>query len=833
MILPEYRHGTPLWSHTLSDNWTVEWDTCEKPLSARVPGYAQHDIFDAGLLPEPFYGTNENQWQDVCDKDFTYRCSFDINDSLDEYTHVELVCDGIDTCSSIELNGTHLRDTDNMYRTWRCDIRDLLQPGKNELVIKIKGARPAAMEKRRQYQESSPILSHVEPEEARNFLRKMPCSFGWDWGIKLPLAGIWKPVRIEAWSDARIVAAPTWTKEITDTSAILDGWVMLQRERNEDVHYNIDIALLAPDGSTAISKNYTAQHDSVPFSLTVPQPQLWWPLGMGEHPLYTLRIELSLGEKLLSYTEQRIGIRTVEWDTSPDDNGAAFYVRVNGLPVFAKGANWIPADAIPSRIQKDDYTRLLSDAAEAGMNMIRVWGGGMYEHDIFYETCDSLGLLVWQDFMFACIVYPVYSEFLRTVAAEARDAIVRLQNHPCLALWCGNNEVEEVVSLWQSLPENERQDYDMLFEYVLHGITHSFDPSRTYWPSSSHARFSTDVKREDSGDTHVWDVWHKQKPFSVYQSHKDRFCSEFGFQSFPHIHTIRTYVPDDQMQVDSPIMMFHQRSGEWANTYIAKVIREHFGAPKGFEEELLLSQLAQADAIESGVRHWRSRRDNNRCMGTLYWQINDNWPVASWSSIDYFGRWKALHYAAKRFYAPVILSTQYTENTLACTLVNDLTTPLDGTLTVRIMSYTGDIITEEKTHHSVAELTAKQLISLTVSDICKASPLHHCMCLFDWTSPTLNTRHIVPLTPLSKAELPPPEITVNQKDSCIQLSSKNFAAHTVLDTQDTKTQFTDNFFHLLPGEHRILQTKPVGNTPGDNAKALSTLKIRTLADLIQ
>jgi len=287
------------------------------------------------------------------------------------------------------------------------------------------------------------------------------------------------------------------------------------------------------------------------------------------------------------------------------------------------------------------------------------------------------------------------------------------------------------------------------------------------------------------------------------------------------------------MQIDSPVMMFHQRSGEWANTYISKVIREHFGTPSGFEEELLLSQLAHADAIEKGVRHWRSKRDDQRCMGTLYWQLNDNWPVASWSSIDYFGRWKALQYAAKRFYAPVILSARYADDKLTCTLISDLKIPLNGTLSIRLLTYTGDTIFEEVSHHTIASLTAKKLVTITVSDICKNTPLNRCFCLQEWRSEEANARHIVPLTSLSKAELPAPELSFNVSGSSIELHAKSFAAHTILDTSDKNTQFTDNFFHLCPGEKCILHTKPAGGTRCDPTNALSTLQVRTLTDLIQ
>jgi beta-mannosidase len=796
--------GTPRQTQPLDHGWTLGWDGAV-PMPARVPGYAQHDLFDAGLLPDPFWGTNEHAWQAACDRDYTYACSFEVTADMLAMPRVDLVFDGIDTCAAIELNGHAIASVDNMYRTWRFSVKDALKPGRNTLRVVIASPIRAGAQAQQAHEHESCLGPRCK--EPRVYLRKMPCSFGWDWGIKLPMSGIWKAVRLEAWGPARIATVWHETKLCGDQRARLHGWITF--ERTAPCPVAVHMQLRGPDGTVYDLDRQIDEHlDSVSFLFDLEQPALWWPNGMGAQPLYTLTATASVDGQVLSACERRVGVRQLELVNAPDAIGSTFHFRVNGRPFFAKGANWIPADALLSRLDARVYRRLLGAAATAHMNMLRVWGGGFYEHDVFYELCDELGLLVWQDVMFACSFCPSHRSFLYNLAAEVRDMLARLQHHACIAIWCGNNEVEQAV-LWHKLAPDERREYDFLFEEYLAGVVHVADPSRTYWPSSSHAPFSNLPQRQDSGDTHYWGVWHGRQPFESYLERSDRFMTEFGFQSFPDLHTVRRYAAPEDFDLASEVMRFHQRSGEHGNQRMRETMLERYGLPAAFADQLTLSQVQQAEAVRIGVEHWRRHRTGHQCMGALYWQLNDNWPVASWSSIDYFGRWKGLHYAACRFFAPLLVSSHLRDGNLVVTLVNDTDQRRAGRLTWQLRTYAGRILRAGSIRARMPADAAQDLVQWTCADLLGDTPATACYFVAVWRDRYSTARGILHLAPLKDAALRDPGLAVAVADTTVTVSARHFAANVYLDCDDPAWQFSDNFFDLLPREQRVVQLVPV------------------------
>lgn len=822
-----YCNGSATITRELHANWNITWPGAEQPLAARVPGYAQHDIYDAGLLPDPFFRDNEHIWQPWCDRDYIYTCTFDADEELRACARVELVFDGIDTVADVWLNEQKILSVDNMYRTWRVGVQDVLWPTGNVLRIAFQSPVRVCAEREAQYKNSSAVLS--VPLDERRHLRKMPCSFGWDWGIKLPLTGIWKGVRLEGYSAARIAEVWHATVKADGKHARIEGGVRIVR--TAACACEARITLTAPSGAVQQQILQIPEGpDTAAFAFDIAAPALWWPNGMGAQPLYILEATLLHNGAVVSVCRQRIGIRTLELVQEPDAFGQSFYFRVNGVPVFAKGANWIPADAIVSRITAADYRRLLTAARDAHMNMIRVWGGGMYEDDAFYDTCDELGLLVWQDFMSACTLMPTYREFLESFGDEARDALARLRHHACIALWCGNNECEEVL-IWRKLDAACRREYDFLYDEYLRGVVNSMDTARPYWPSSPHSPRSLNPHRQDCGDTHYWGVWHGDQPFEAYLSRTDRFMSEFGFQSFPDMHTVQRYTTPEDHELESPVMRFHQRSGDKGNARMRETMAERYGLPQAFDDQLIVSQMVQADAIRLGVEHWRRHRRARQCMGALYWQLNDNWPVASWASIDYYGRWKALHYAAREFFAPVLVSPYCENGMLHVTIVNDDLTARRGRLRWTVRSYAGRVINKGVARAVVPGGDAAQVFSAPSEEILRGHELVECYLECEWRDARGASRRILHFGSLRDARLCDPELSVSREGAVVRVRAKRFAAHVYLTCNDGRLQISDNFFDLLPREERVVELVPVSKAVPDEVYAAVEVQARSVYEL--
>ena len=625
---------------SLNGAWLLDIPGSQFPrINAAVPGSVYHDLLTAGQIPDPFYRDNENEALKIMDHDFIYSRDFEVSPELLSCDRVLLRCEGLDTLATVTVNGTQVGAANNMHRIWEFDVKGVVKAGRNHICVKFDSPTRFIKEA----YAASPADGTSDAMVGFPLLRKAHCMFGWDWGPRLPDAGIWRDISLIGVSTARIrdvmvlqehesgkvtLTVNTHVTEITGTAPVA-------------------VRVTAPDGAVLTGTGKQAVFE-------IAQPRLWWPNGLGEQPLYT--VEVTLGDGLDRWCK-RVGLRTLTVTRKKDEWGESFCHCVNGVDVFAMGADYIPEDNLLPRVNPARTRRLLEDAKAANMNCIRVWGGGYYPDDFFYDACDELGLLVWQDFMFACAVYNLTEDFEENIRAEFIDNVRRLRNHPSLALWCGNNEMEQFVAYgeWVSCPQ-QKADYIKMYEYIIPKILKVEDPQTFYWPASPSSGGSFDEPQDPNrGDVHYWDVWHGLKPFTDYRNYLFRYVSEFGFQSFPCMETIEAFTKPEDRNIFSYVMEKHQRNAS-ANGKIVSYLSQMYLYPRNMELLVYASQLLQAQAMQYGVEHWRRNRNGNHCMGAVVWQLNDCWPVASWASIDYYGRWKALHYYEKRFFAPVLIS---------------------------------------------------------------------------------------------------------------------------------------------------------------------------------
>lgn len=645
-------------------DWTLHEYDGSRTWPATVPGCVHTDLLAAEAIPDPWYRDNEKDIHWVCEKDWLYSREFVVEADLLERDHVTLCCDGLDTFAKVMINGKEALAADNMFRFWRVDVKHLLKAGENKIEVLFRSPLPYMKQRDSERRLPGWNIFH-EDFYGKSYVRKMGCAFGWDWGVMAPTAGIWRDIRLEAW-DARLddvkitqqhSAAGSENNQValnvrTTTQGLADAKSKLR-------------ATLQFEGQTVASSEADAPAtpgEAAGLKLDVPDVQLWWPNGLGDQPLYDCTVELldEAGQTIDTRT-LTIGLRDLQLIREPDEFGESFRFRCNGVDFFGKGANWIPCDVWPSRISRETYDDLLGSAAEANMNMIRLWGGGLYEQPAFYEACDRLGLLIWHDFMFSCSTYPWWDEaFLESARLEAIDNVRQVRHHPSLALWCGNNEIEQGMPGWeQQAPDYIDWDgYKVLFDDVLAKVVAEEDSVTPYWPSSGHTpegdgRDRADHRDPTAGDAHAWSVWFGGQPFEAQRDWVFRFMSEFGFQSFPEPRTIESFTLPEDRDLSSWVMDYHQRSGP-GNQTIFKYLLEWFPMPRDFEQLTWLSQLTQAICVQYAAEH--ARRIQGRMDGLMYWQLNDLWPGATWSSVDVFGRWKALQHFARRFFAPVLVS---------------------------------------------------------------------------------------------------------------------------------------------------------------------------------
>ena len=660
----------------LNGRWQMKRTDSTSWQEAAVPGSVYNDLLRSGGMEDPFYRENEYGAFEISKYDYEYRRDFHIDPDILEYDVVNLVCDGLDTLSTVYINGGEILSADNMHRTYEADVKKWLKAGANDIRVVFKSPVEYVLKK----QAERPLINSGDAVEGISHLRKAHYMFGWDWGPKLPDMGIWRNIFIQCFNRARLDDVYITQNHISG-KVKLDVRVKIEEiKKTADSDYAVRAEVTGPDGAV-LRGEAPAGGSEEHIGIVIENPRLWWPNHFGGQPLYTVKVTLLENNIELDGRTFRIGLRTLKVIREKDRWGESFRFEVNGVGIFSMGADYIPEDNILGRLSREKTETLIRSCAEANFNSIRVWGGGYYPEDYFYDLCDEYGLIVWQDFMFACGVYELTDEFRDTVIREAADNIKRLRHHASLGLWCGNNEQELGWASWgwsESCSWKLKEDYIELYEKILPEIVRENDPETFYWPASpSSAGEFHDPNGENMGDMHYWEVWHGRKPFTEYRKIFPRFMSEFGLQSFPCVKTIESFALPKDMNIFSYVMETHQKCGT-GNEKILYYISQNFRYPKDFGSLLYVSQLIQAEGLRYGVEHWR--RNRGRCMGAIYWQLNDCWPVASWSSIDYFGRWKALHYTAKRFFAPVLASACEEGTKVSLHVSNESSDQFEGVL---------------------------------------------------------------------------------------------------------------------------------------------------------
>ncbi len=796
-------------STTLSLNgiWRFGQVAASETHEALVPGCVHTDLLHNQMIPDPFWGSNELDLQWIEETDWVYTRSFQVDAALLAHEHVELVADGLDTLATIVLNGHEIARTDNMFVGYRFDVRALLLEGENTLRITF--ANPMAYIRERLPSHSFPEWN--DPVGGSSNIRKEQCSFGWDWGPRFATSGIYKNIALEGWNTNRIVHV-----------------AIAQEHANSTVDVVVTPHLAVPDATSHFRCRLTfdgaviAQAEgSGTIALTVEQPQLWWPNGFGAQPLYTLDVELLAANQTHDTWQRRIGLRTIVLDRHADEWGESFQFVVNRRPIFAKGANWIPNHCFVASQSRADYEPILQSACDAHMNMLRIWGGGIYEMDDFYDLCDELGLLVWQDFMFACSLYPGDEHFLDLVEQEAAYQIPRLAHRACLALWCGNNEIEQMPNEIVATPER-KQAYERLFYDLLPAAVERHDGITPYWPSSPHnpEGYEQGFNSERAGDAHFWDVWHARYPVKRYEEMKFRFCSEFGMQSYSSPTVAKTFCDPEQMNVFGPAMENHQKNAA-GNQIIFDYVSRLYRYPKDYAALAYLSQLNQAYCMRVGIEHFR--RSMPRTMGALYWQLNDCWPVFSWSSLEFGGRWKALHYEARRFFAPALVSAHvlgderagkgnYLQNTIhdidVYTVYDDIE-GCEGILRWSLYSMHDEIVDHGSTEVVLRYGESTRQLQLDFANALAAHGRQH-LYLRVWLEigGTVASEQTVFFTAPRFLELRRAPVTTSVEETsdgyAIEFTSSVFQHRVAFDITDAPYHAVDNYFDLYPGiPHRV------------------------------
>lgn len=643
----------------LSEGWELITQDREV-FDTQIPGSVYSTLFEHGKIADPYWRDNEEKVFDLSEKNYEYHLKFDVDETLYGKQAIILEFEGIDTLADIYLNGAFLGHTENMHRCWKYNVSDCLKREENDLKVKLYSPVYYIRE------QDCRCRCNGAPESMQGFphLRKAHCMFGWDWGPHLPDLGIFREVNLYGYEgkrieDVRIRQHHRENGVWLEISAEVQDLAGRKAEPGNDVGTGQNSGNCGTEYRVIITdpKGKCREYGNSPERIKIENPALWWPNGYGGQPLYTVEVLLFGNGQLLDSVQKRIGLRTMTVDTSEDEFGSQFAHVVNGVKIFAMGADYIPEDSILGRTGRERTRELLENCRMCNFNVIRVWGGGYYPDDWFYDLCDEMGLIVWQDFMFACAVYDLNERFEENITEEIVQNVQRIRHHACLGLWCGNNEMEMFMSdnMWIRNAK-QKSDYVYMSQYMIPGILKETDPDTFYWPSSPSSGGGFDIPNDENrGDSHYWEVWHGGAPFTEFRKFYFRYLSEFGFQSFPCLRTVESFTLPEDRNIFSRIMEKHQRNGA-ANGKIMNYLSQTFLYPGNFETLLYASQLLQAEAIKYGVEHLR--RNRGRCMGTIYWQLNDCWPTASWASIDYFGRWKALQYYAKRFFAPVLLSCE-------------------------------------------------------------------------------------------------------------------------------------------------------------------------------
>ncbi|MFT4611118.1 MAG: beta-mannosidase [Gammaproteobacteria bacterium] len=804
------KHDLPV-TINLHNDWQFKAVTDSMWQTATVPGNIHSDLLNHKLIEHPFIGANEDSLQWISETDWEYKTSFSVDKKTLLKKHIELNFEGLDTYASVFLNDSLILETNNAFREFSVDVKSALKP-QNELKISFEQTSISEEKEKAK-------LNYQLPEGNRIFTRKAQFQYGWDWGPKLNTSGIWRPVILNAWNDFKI-------KSIQITQATLEkdkAGLIIDLETKNIVTTDLSFDIYVNDSLTKTLEKLPTVYPSI-LPLIIENPKLWWPHNLGEPYQYKIKVVARDDKTILDSISVNKGIRTIELITEKDSIGESFYFKVNDVSVYMKGANYIPQNSLQNQVTDAHYEKLLDDVVDANMNMLRVWGGGIYENDMFYDLCDEKGILIWQDFMFACAMYPGDKDFLDNVKEEAIQNVKRLQNHASIALWCGNNESSEGWNRWgwQANRSDDEKDeiwnnYLKVFDSILPAAVSKYS-NTNYWQSSPRfGRGNPNYKTE--GDAHNWWIWHDAYPFEHLEENVPRFMSEFGFQSFPSYEAIRYINQSDSIEMSSAGFKNHQKHTRGFQL-IDEYMKRDFPVPDNTEDYVYVSQLLQAYGITKGIEAHRRAKPYN--MGTLYWQLNDCWPAVSWSSIDYFGNWKALHYQAKKSFENVLISAIIEDNQVKIYIVNDHLEPVSGQLKVSLIDFQGNNSIEYNKEQITVFRSSSKLVfnkDLTIKD----KSTSFLRVTFDNKTQLVYFNKPKDL----KLDTAPIKKTITKTTNGFQITLKSTTLQkNIFLYTKTKGHFSDNYFDLMPNTEVEIEFKT-------EAENLEGLDIKTLNDLVQ
>ena len=801
----------------LHEGWKFRQARLTNWYPATVPGVVHTDLLQNKIIEDPFFRLNERGLQWIDKEDWVYETCFTLAADMMRKENMELVFEGLDTYADVYLNDECILKANNMFRRWSIPVRQYIREENN--ILKVYFHSPVKIDVPKW--DALPYQYPASNDQSENgglfnkkisiFARKAGYHYGWDWGPRLVTSGIWRPVYIRAWSDLRINDVFIEQKEVGAGRAVIAGHVELDADKDMD-----GVLVTITDEATGrVLGEWQADlkrgTNRVTVDFVLHKPKLWWSNGLGEPFLYRFRTDIIAGGELLDSKTERVGIRSLKVVHQPDKDGHTFYIELNGRPVFAKGANYIPLDNFLPRVTPENYKRTILDAAGVNMNMLRVWGGGIYENDVFYDLCDEHGIMIWQDFMFACSMYPAEGALLDNIHQEAVDNVKRLRNHACIALWCGNNECQDAWLGWGWKREIERQNkeyadkiwaqYRQQYHVTLPGVVREYAPGTFYWPSSPFA-FEGEMSGTTDGDRHYWSVWHGKAPISDYDSEKSRFFSEYGFQSFPEFESVKRYAPyPEDWDIRSEVMMSHQRGGDHANGLIETYLLNEYKKPRDFRAFLYMNHVLQGDAIKTAIESHRRQMPYN--MGTLFWQHNDCWPVASWASRDYYGRWKAQHYYVRKAYDDILISPVVEGDDLKVYAVSDRLENTSGRLQLQVCQFDGTVV-----HHWGKSVG----ISGNDSRVCFSAPLAKLLeganrgtvyVRVDYTDKSGRVYHNNYCLDKQK-NMNYPKVDLQTEVRSIEggyevtVSTDKFARAVCLSVADNESVYSDNYFDVQP-----------------------------------
>ena len=801
----------------LHEGWKFRQARLTNWYPATVPGVVHTDLLQNKIIEDPFFRLNERGLQWIDKEDWVYETCFTLAADMMRKENMELVFEGLDTYADVYLNDECILKANNMFRRWSIPVRQYIREENN--ILKVYFHSPVKIDVPKW--DALPYQYPASNDQSENgglfnkkisiFARKAGYHYGWDWGPRLVTSGIWRPVYIRAWSDLRINDVFIEQKEVGAGRAVIAGHVELDADKDMD-----GVLVTITDEATGrVLGEWQADlkrgTNRVTVDFVLHKPKLWWSNGLGEPFLYRFRTDIIAGGELLDSKTERVGIRSLKVVHQPDKDGHTFYIELNGRPVFAKGANYIPSDNFLPRVTPENYKRTILDAAGVNMNMLRVWGGGIYENDVFYDLCDEYGIMIWQDFMFACSMYPAEGALLDNIHQEAVDNVKRLRNHACIALWCGNNECQDAWLGWGWKCEIERQNkeyadkiwaqYRQQYHVTLPGVVREYAPGTFYWPSSPFA-FEGEMSGTTDGDRHYWSVWHGKAPISDYDSEKSRFFSEYGFQSFPEFESVKRYAPyPEDWDIRSEVMMSHQRGGDHANGLIETYLLNEYKKPRDFRAFLYMNHVLQGDAIKTAIESHRRQMPYN--MGTLFWQHNDCWPVASWASRDYYGRWKAQHYYVRKAYDDILISSVVEGDDLKVYAVSDRLENTSGRLQLQVCQFDGTVVHHWGKSVGISGNDSRVCFSAPLAKLLEGADRGTVYVRVDYTDKSGRVYHNNYCLGKQK-DMDYPKVDLQTEVRSIEggyevtVSADKFARAVCLSVADNESVYSDNYFDVQP-----------------------------------